>query len=92
MEHLGRMSADGRRVGEDPADGCPGAWYRCGWALSVAHYQRPQTGGVYSEGLRLRGVTDGLLLEAVAYYEQECARSYARIQEAWNDYAQARSD
>jgi hypothetical protein len=56
-------------------DGCPGAWYRCAWALSVSHYERLLTDGGFSENLHLTRSDDRLLLDAVAYLEMERIRA-----------------
>lgn len=67
---------------EDHEDGCPGAWYRCNFVLSLHKYERLQTDAGFSENLLLTSRSDDrLLLEAITYYERERMRARARDQE-----------
>lgn len=56
---------------EPMADGCPGGWYRCEFVQSLHQYFR---NGTLDNPLLAR-CDDTLVLEAVAYYEQQCARA-----------------
>lgn len=63
---------------ESHDEGCPGAWYRCAFVLSLHKYERLLTKSGFSENLLSSQSTDWLLLEALAYYEREklAARAY----------------
>ena len=59
---------------EDNDDGCPGAWYRCEFASSVATYERTiMSGGVASNPL-LDRCDDPLVIEAAMFVEGERMR------------------
>lgn len=84
------MGALPRRDGEEPTeepaetteDGCPGAWYRCGFVASLYPFERHVSGdGVYSENITLSRCTDPLVLEAIHYLEHERARSLGHQRE-----------
>ena len=61
--------------GEWNTEGCPGAWYRSAFALSVAHYERMLSDGGFSENLALSRSEDRLLLEAASYLETQRIRA-----------------
>ncbi len=80
--HMGRLRVlndpkepDPDHPGEWTTDGCPGSWYRCQWALSVARYERPMFEGGFSENLHLSRSEDRLLLDAVDYLEGQRIRA-----------------
>ncbi len=67
---------------ESHEDGCPGAWYRCGFVSSLLPYERSVSeGGGYSENLRLSRCTDPLVLDAIQYLEHERARARSHQRE-----------
>jgi hypothetical protein len=77
---------DGLEASEEPKesheDGCPGAWYRSRFALSLGPYERSVSEqGAYSENLLLSRCDDPLVLEAIQYLEQERARARAHLRE-----------
>ena len=62
---------------ESPEDGCPGAWYRSPFAVSVSKYLRQSdANGGRVENLLLRDA-DRFVIEAVTHYERESARHQA---------------
>ncbi len=78
---------DGPEPSEHPKetheDGCPGAWYRCGFVTSLLKYERHVSEhGAYSDNPLLSRCEDPLVLEAIQYLELERARAraYAREQ------------
>jgi hypothetical protein len=87
--HMGlptRWDRDGRDVDfmrplEDIAgEGCPGGWYRCGFVRSLHKFRR--RGEARTENLLLSRSTDRLVLEAVAYLEDEEAHALGAFYEA----------
>ena len=67
---------------EDHDDGCPGAWYRCAFVVSLHKYERLLTEHGFSENLLLTSRSDDrLLLEALGYYEREKLRARAKDHE-----------
>lgn len=61
---------------DDAEHGCPGGWYRCGFWGSIAKYRRAYSAdGVFSSNLLLDRCEDKLIIEAIAYYEQELIRA-----------------
>lgn len=63
---------------ENPADGCPGGWYRSPFALSLIRYlrHRDEHGGRVSNHL-LDRCDDPLIHDAVLYYEREHDRVFS---------------
>lgn len=61
--------------GEWNTEGCPGAWYRSAFAISVSQYERILSDGGFSENLALTRSDDRLLLEAVSYLETQRIRA-----------------
>lgn len=80
---MGRLPIlHGPDANEEPVDthhdGCPGAWYRSRFVVSLMKYERHVSGdGVYSENVLLTRCTDPLVLEAIQYLEHERARAHA---------------
>lgn len=81
--YMGRLPVYGQEAAElyDPlhppenhSEGCPGAWYRCPFALSVLRYQRLLTDGGFSDNLFLSRTDDRLVIEATQYLETERLR------------------
>lgn len=76
---------DGPEPSEEPRethdDGCPGAWYRCGFVTSLIRYERPVSEGGYSENLHLSRCNDPLVLDAIQYLEHERARALNHLRE-----------
>lgn len=70
---------------EDPADGCPGGWYRSLFVYSVETYLRGRTehGGRNSNPL-LDRCDDDLVVQLVLYLERE--------QERWEAWRSEQSD
>lgn len=77
MGRLPLLPNDPPRPKEDHEDGCPGAWYRCAFVLSLHKYARLLTDNGFSDNLLLSRSDDRLLLEALSYYEAE--RLAARV-------------
>lgn len=68
---------------EDPGEGCQGGWVRCRWVESFIRYRRQRTrDGGRTHNPALDGVSDPLILEALAYYEYQEAAAVARFEEA----------
>jgi hypothetical protein len=84
---MGRLPVhDGPRPCEQPQetseDGCPGAWYRCGFVQSLVRYERTSSGeGVLNENLMLSRCHDPLVLEAIQTLEIERARCLSHNRE-----------
>lgn len=85
--HMGlgtRWEREGRDVDfmrprEDIAgEGCPGGWYRSGWVRSLHKFRR-RAG---SDNQLLTRTADRLILEAIAYFEDEEAHALAAFHEA----------
>lgn len=73
------LPTDDKHPKESHDDGCPGAWYRCGFVLSLHKYERLLSEHGFSENLLLSSRSDDrLLLEALSYYEREKLRARAR--------------
>ena len=82
MGALKVLPTDDKHPKESHEDGCPGAWYRCAFVLSLHKYERLQTDAGFSENLLLTSRSDDrLLLEAITYYERERMRARAKDQE-----------
>lgn len=64
-----------RRPADDHDDGCPGSWYRCAWADSLAKYERILTESGFSSNLLADRTTDRLVIEALQYIELERVRA-----------------
>jgi hypothetical protein len=63
---------------ETHEDGCPGAWYRCRFILSLLRYERPWGDGrAASENINLTRCTDPLVIDAIHAMETERARAHA---------------
>lgn len=77
------------RLPEDPADGCPGAWYRTPFIDSVDPYARRRT----RDGGRVRNPrfdgADWLIQEAVLYLEDEEERAIAYAEKVQADRIEA---
>jgi hypothetical protein len=79
--HMGALPIlEGPDTSEEPKesheDGCPGAWYRARFVLSLLPYERSQdANGGYSENLRLTRCADPLVLDAIQYLEHERSRA-----------------
>jgi len=79
------VAPDGRRLPvdpdhppEEPADGCPGGWYRTPYVESVLVYLRTRSeGGVLNQNHYLDATTDRRVLDAVYYVERERERVFA---------------
>lgn len=81
LRHMGLMRVlptDTEHPPEPLDDGCPGAWYRCAFVLSLHKYERPLTEHGFSDNLLTSRSDDRLLLEALSYYEREKLRARAR--------------
>lgn len=64
--------------GESHDEGCPGAWYRCGFVVSLLPFERSvSTEGAYSPNIRLDRCHDQLVIDAIQYLEHERARALA---------------
>ena len=61
--------------GEWNTEGCPGAWYRSAFALSVSQYERMLSDSGFSDNLHLSRSEDRLLLDAVSYLETQRIRA-----------------
>lgn len=72
---------DPKRPPESNEDGCPGAWYRCGFAASVAPYERTIMQHAIANNPLLDRCDDPLVLEAAAYLERE----RLRCRNHWNE-------
>jgi hypothetical protein len=59
---------------EPPTDGCPGAWYRSAFAISVSRYERTIMRDAIASNPLLDRCADPLVLEAAAYLEGERLR------------------
>lgn len=82
MGRLKLLPTDAPRPVEDHDDGCPGAWYRCAFVVSLHKYERLLTEHGFSDNLLLSSRSpDRLVLEALGYYEREKLRARARDQE-----------
>lgn len=88
--HLGlstRWDRDGRdsdfmRPAEDiRGEGCPGGWYRCGFVASLHKFRR-RGGETRTENLLLSRSLDRLVIEAIAYLEDEEAHALGAFYEA----------
>lgn len=84
--YMGRLPIlYGPQASEEPPethdDGCPGAWYRCGFVHSLMPYERSCSGGVYSANPLLDRTDDPLVIEAIQYLERERARARAHYDE-----------
>lgn len=66
------MGGEGAHA-ESNCDGCPGAWYRCAFALSFQRYRRGTNGAVFVSD-------DRLIADAIQYYEGEQARNEVMTQ------------
>jgi hypothetical protein len=62
---------------DDHRDGCPGAWYRCGFAASLYDYERHMTDAGFSANPLLDRCHDRLVLEAIQFLETERLRARA---------------
>lgn len=63
-------------------DGCPGAWYRCGFVLSLCKYERLFLESGFSPSLLTSD--DRLVIEALQYLETERVRARAHFTEQRN--------
>jgi len=62
--------SDWKAPREDPAEGCPGSWYRCSFVDFVMQFRRrPTDGGGRVENTRLARCDDRLVHEWVALLE-----------------------
>ena len=69
---------------DDPAEGCPGGWYRSLFVESVLPYLRTRaTGGVRNSNPLLDRCEDDLVIQLVLYLEQE--------QERWETWREEQS-
>lgn len=59
-------------------DGCPGAWYRCGFVRSLIKYERLLGDSVFSSNVLLDRCTDRLVIEATQYIEFQRMRKRER--------------
>ena len=57
----------GPKDGEPPEEGCPGGWYRTRFAQSFRAYRRREG----FDNPRVNAQTPELILEAIAYYEEQ---------------------
>lgn len=62
-------------------EGCPGGWYRCGFVRSLHGYRR-KGAETRIENIRLTRCQDRLVLEAIAYLEDEEGHALAAFYEA----------
>lgn len=62
-------------------EGCPGGWYRCGFVRSLHRYRRRGGSEGRTENLLLTRCQDRLVLEAIAYLEDEEANSLSHFYE-----------
>jgi hypothetical protein len=84
--YMGRLPIIGQDVPDDinperppdtHDDGCPGSWYRCELANSLAKYERILTDAGFSSNLLADRTDDPLVLEAMQVLEQERVRARA---------------
>jgi len=61
-------------------EGCPGGWYRCGFVHSLHKFRRRGEGR--TENMLLSRTDDRLVLEAIAYLEDEEAHALGAFYEA----------
>lgn len=73
------------RPPETHEEGCPGAWYRSRFVLSLIPYERAVSEGVYSDNVLLSRCNDPLVIEAIHYLEMERARARAHHLELMAD-------
>lgn len=68
---------------EDPADGCPGSWVRCRFALSLVPYLRRRTenGGRVANPF-LDATDDEFIWQLALYAEDESERHTLRMRES----------
>lgn len=71
MGRLKILPSDPPSPPESHDDGCPGAWYRSSFAISLHKYERLLTKSGFSENLLLSRCEDRLVLEAIQLYERE---------------------
>ncbi len=62
-------------------EGCPGGWYRCGFVRSLHKFRRRGT-ETRTENLLLSRCPDRLVLESIAYLEDEEAHALGAFYEA----------
>jgi hypothetical protein len=62
-------------------EGCPGGWHRCGFVASLHKYRRKGS-EQKTENLLLTRCTDRLVLEAIAYLEDEEGHALGAFYEA----------
>jgi hypothetical protein len=62
-------------------EGCPGGWYRCAFVASLHKYRRKGS-EQKTENLLLSRCTDRLVLEAIAYLEDEEGHALGAFYEA----------
>jgi len=60
---------------EEHDEGCPGAWYRCGFVRSLWKYERLMTESGFSPNILLDRCEDTLVIEAIQYLENERLRA-----------------
>lgn len=70
------------RPSEDPAEGCPGGWYRNRFAQSFNRYRRGRTEAGRIDNPRIHKDTAPLILEAVEFFEAEEEAAEGRYIEA----------
>lgn len=65
---------------EDPADGCPGGWARCGFASSFSRYIRTRTeGGLHDANPLIHAGTPAHVLEALRFFEVHQSKADAEF-------------
>lgn len=70
------------RPSDDHEEGCPGSWYRCGFALSLGKYERLLTDSGFSANIMLERTRDRLVIEATQYLELHRMRKRQQDNEA----------
>lgn len=93
-EYNGEPYPDARGIGidyryppEDPREGCPGGWYRCMYAHSLAPYYRQRTeGGGRVENPEFSRCEDPRVLAAILYLESEQQRAARFCEDTADEY------
>lgn len=78
-------AADPATPYEEIDEGCPGAWYRCDFALSVAEYERTLMDSGSIPNIRLERCLDPFVIDAVSYLESERMRHRYHWQSKFNE-------
>ena len=103
-EYMGRLPIYGQvepdddvriEFGETPqaprdshADGCPGAWIRCGFAQSIEKYERLLLEHGFQSNLLADRTHDRLVIEALQFIESERVRARAHHDEQRRIFAE----